>query len=67
MLLTTVTTDAESGLCPVRTVLSTVMGKWSSLNLLALKVGPKRFSAVKRMIGDITRRVLIERSPSFGT
>ena len=60
MLPITVTTEAESGLCPVRTILITVMGKWSSLILLALEDGPQRFSAIKRMIGDITQRVLTE-------
>jgi DNA-binding HxlR family transcriptional regulator len=44
----------------VRNVLSTVMGKWSSLILLALEDGPLRFSAIKRAVGDITQRVLTE-------
>jgi DNA-binding HxlR family transcriptional regulator len=60
MLPITVTTDEESGLCPVRSILATVTGKWSSLILLALEDGPLRFSAIKRMIGDITQRVLTE-------
>ncbi len=60
MLRITVTTEEESGLCPVRSILSTVTGKWSSLILLALEDGPLRFSAIKRMIGDITQRVLTE-------
>ena len=60
MLPRTVTTEEESGLCPVRSILSTVTGKWSSLILLALEDGPLRFSAIKRMIGDITQRVLTE-------
>lgn len=60
MLPITVTTEAESGLCPVRTILTTVMGKWSSLILLSLEDGPLRFSAIKRAIGDITQRVLTE-------
>jgi DNA-binding HxlR family transcriptional regulator len=60
MLPITVATETESGLCPVRAILSTVMGKWSSLILLALEDGPQRFSSVKRLIGDITQRVLTE-------
>ncbi|OYU49383.1 MAG: transcriptional regulator [Rhizobiales bacterium PAR1] len=60
MLRITVTTEEESGLCPVRSILSTVTGKWSSLILLALEDGPMRFSAIKRTIGDITQRVLTE-------
>lgn len=60
MLPITVTTDEESGLCPVRSILATVTGKWSSLILLSLEDGPLRFSAIKRAIGDITQRVLTE-------
>ncbi len=60
MLAITVTTEEESGLCPVRSILGTVTGKWSSLILLALEDGPLRFSAIKRVIGDITQRVLTE-------
>lgn len=60
MLPITVTTEEESGLCPVRSILGTVTGKWSSLILLSLEDGPRRFSAIKRVIGDITQRVLTE-------
>ncbi len=60
MLNITVTSDEESGLCPVRSILSTVTGKWSSLILLALEDGALRFSAIKRAIGDISQRVLTE-------
>lgn len=60
MLSITVTTEEDSGLCPVRSILGSVTGKWSSLILLALEDGPLRFSAVKRVIGDITQRVLTE-------
>ena len=60
MLQITVTSEDESGLCPVRNVLAPVTGKWSSLILLSLEDGPLRFSVVKRTIGDITQRVLTE-------
>lgn len=60
MLPITVATEEESGLCPVRSILGTVTGKWSSLILLSLEDGPRRFSAIKRVIGDITQRVLTE-------
>lgn len=60
MLQITATTDEERGLCPLRSVLATVMGKWSSLILLALEDGPMRFSAIRRAVGDITQRVLTE-------
>ncbi len=61
MLQITVTTDAETGLCPVRSVLTPVLGKWSTLVLLALEDGPQRFSWIKRTIGDVTSRVLTEK------
>ncbi|MEP3279016.1 MAG: helix-turn-helix domain-containing protein [Stappiaceae bacterium] len=60
MLQVTVTTVAESQLCPVRDVLTKVMGKWQSLILLALEDGALRFGVLKRTIGDITQRVLTE-------
>lgn len=60
MLQVTVTTDEESGLCPIRNVLAKVTGKWQSLIIFCLEDGALRFSAVKRMVGDITQRVLTE-------
>ena len=60
MLNITVSAEADSGLCPVRSILGPVTGKWSSLILLSLEDGPQRFSAIKRLIGDITQRVLTE-------
>ena len=60
MLQITVTTKEEGGLCPIRNVLAKVSGKWQSLILLSLEDGPLRFSAIKRMVGDITQRVLTE-------
>lgn len=60
MLTITIMPDDDTGLCPVRSVLSSVSGKWQSLILLSLEDGALRFSAVKRAIGDITQRVLTE-------
>ena len=60
MLPITMSADDDTGLCPVRSVLSSVSGKWQSLILLSLEDGALRFSAVKRTIGDITQRVLTE-------
>lgn len=60
MLPITMTPDDDTGQCPVRSVLSSVSGKWQPLILLSLEDGPLRFSAVKRAIGDITQRVLTE-------
>ena len=58
MLSITSLTSADGQLCPVRRVLSGVVGKWQSLILLSLEDEPQRFSAIKRLIGDITQRVL---------
>ena len=53
-------TDEESGRCPVRNVLANVNGKWAYLILLSLEDGPQRFNAIKRLVGDISQRVLTE-------
>lgn len=34
--------------------------KWQVLIVFALGDGPRRFSAIKRIVGDITQRVLTE-------
>jgi DNA-binding HxlR family transcriptional regulator len=49
--------DAE---CPVRDVLDRIGDKWSTLILGTLAVGPHRFSAVKRAIPDISKRMLTQ-------
>lgn len=46
--------------CPVRDVLDRVGDKWSSLVLLSLKPGPKRFGVLRREIEDISQRMLTE-------
>lgn len=56
----TALTPEEKALCPIRNVLANVSGKWQPLVLLALEDGPQRFSAIKRLVGDITQRVLTE-------
>lgn len=50
----------ESDACPIRSVLSNVMGKWRLIIMLALEDGALRFAEVKRAIGDVTQRVLTE-------
>lgn len=55
-----VQSEAEALLCPIRTVLSKVTGKWQIIVVLALEDGPVRFGALKRTIGDITQGVLTE-------
>ncbi|MEM8867996.1 MAG: helix-turn-helix domain-containing protein [Verrucomicrobiota bacterium] len=51
---------AEEGFCPVRNLLAQVTGKWKILILLALEDEALRFGAIKRVIDDITQRVLTE-------
>ena len=60
MIPVTVTTSAEALLCPIRSVLSKVTGKWQVLVLLSLEDGALRFGQLKRTIGDVTQRVLTE-------
>ncbi|MDF9863594.1 hypothetical protein M2437_002576 [Methylorubrum pseudosasae] len=51
---------AEIASCPVRDVLDRVGDKWSMLILIALAAGPGRFSAVARMVPDISKRMLTQ-------
>lgn len=60
MLKVTALTKEEVENCPIRSVLTKVTGKWQLLILLTLSNEPYRFGALKRMIGDITQRVLTE-------
>ena len=49
---------SASGECPIRSVLDRVGDKWSVLIFVALKDEAKRFNEIKRLIGDISQRVL---------
>ena len=51
---------ADPGLCPVRDVLGRVGQKWTLLILAALETGPRRFSALQRAVGDISKRMLTQ-------
>jgi DNA-binding HxlR family transcriptional regulator len=46
--------------CPVRDVLDRIGDKWSTLILVTLAAGPRRFSAVLRAIPDISKRMLTQ-------
>jgi len=54
----TMVTKIESGECPIRSILDRVGDKWSVLIFVALKDEAKRFNEIKRLIGDISQRVL---------
>lgn len=46
--------------CPVRDVLDRVAQKWTLLILMSLEEGPKRFSVLRREVGDISKRMLTQ-------
>lgn len=52
--------DDLNAACPIRDVLDRVGDKWSSLIMLSLKPGAKRFGALRREIEDISQRMLTE-------
>ncbi|MBR0555181.1 helix-turn-helix transcriptional regulator [Ciceribacter sp. L1K23] len=54
--------SGEGGLanCPVRTVIDHIGGKWSSLLLLALSEKPYRFGELRRLVPDISQRMLTQ-------
>lgn len=53
---------ADGGLanCPIRNVVDVISGKWSSLLLLALAERPYRFGALRRLVPDISQRMLTQ-------
>ena len=52
--------DVYSADCPTRTVLDIVADKWTSLVIVALVPGTKRFQQLKREIGGITQKMLTQ-------
>ena len=46
--------------CPTRTVLDIVADKWTSLLIVALVPGTKRFQQLKREIGGSTQKMLTQ-------
>lgn len=44
--------------CPVDTTLRVLGGKWKALILYQLRSGPKRFSALRRLLPTVTQRML---------
>lgn len=50
----------DMSLCPVRSVLDQISGKWTLLILLELSLAPLRFNAFTRRIPDISKRMLTQ-------
>ncbi len=46
--------------CPIRDVLDRVGDKWSVLIVKSLEPGPLRFGMLRRVVGDISQRMLTE-------
>jgi DNA-binding HxlR family transcriptional regulator len=46
--------------CPIRDVLDRIGDRWSLLVLLTLSDGTRRFSQLKRAVGDISQRMLAQ-------
>lgn len=58
MLKVTADSYEQAKDCPFRNVLDKVGDKWTFLVFAVLEDGPKRFNEIKRLIGDISQRVL---------
>jgi DNA-binding HxlR family transcriptional regulator len=53
---------AQGGLanCPIRNVVQNIFDKWSALLLMALSERPYRFGELRRLVPDISQRMLTE-------
>jgi DNA-binding HxlR family transcriptional regulator len=52
--------DWNAGNCPVRDVLNHIAGKWATLILQALAERPCRFGELRRLVPDISQRMLTQ-------
>lgn len=50
----------DAGNCPVRDVMNQIAGKWSTLLLQALAGQPYRFGELRRLVPDISQRMLTQ-------
>nr|WP_246091852.1 helix-turn-helix domain-containing protein [Rhizobium smilacinae] len=50
----------DAGNCPVRDVMNQIAGKWSTLILQALAEKPYRFGELRRLVPDISQRMLTQ-------
>ncbi|MGK9054132.1 helix-turn-helix domain-containing protein [Neorhizobium sp. CSC1952] len=54
------TSGWDAGNCPVRDVIDRIAGKWSTLLLEALARQPYRFGELRRLVPDISQRMLTQ-------
>jgi DNA-binding HxlR family transcriptional regulator len=52
--------DGGTANCPIRYVVQNVFDKWSSLLLMALAEQPYRFGELRRLVPDISQRMLTQ-------
>lgn len=52
--------DLDPARCPVRDVLDRIGDKWTTLILIVLAGGPRRFSEIHRAVPDISKRMLTQ-------
>jgi DNA-binding HxlR family transcriptional regulator len=52
--------DGGTANCPIRQVVQNIFGKWSSLLLMALAEKPYRFGELRRLVPDISQRMLTQ-------
>ncbi|MEL6372934.1 MAG: helix-turn-helix domain-containing protein [Pseudomonadota bacterium] len=50
----------DPDICPVRHVLKGIADKWTILILAGLKAGTQRFSDLKRLVPDVSQRMLTQ-------
>ena len=58
MLRVTIREYEDPANCPFRDVLDRIGNKWGFMVLASLEDSPRRFNEMKRLIGDISQRVL---------
>ena len=52
--------EYDPEICPVRHVLKGIADKWTILILAALKADRQRFSQIKRLVPDVSQRMLVQ-------
>ena len=52
--------EYDPNICPVRHVLDEIGDKWSILVITGLKAGSSRFNELKRMIPDVSQKMLTQ-------